>query len=673
VASFAYRPSLDGLRTVAVGLVVLFHCGLTTFAGGFVGVDLFFVLSGFLVTSILWAEVAETGRLRFGGFYSRRVRRLLPAAVVVIGITSAFFVLVAPVTRRLPWVADAQSALLYFANWHFLEQGNDYFGADIDRSPFLHFWSLSIEEQYYLFLPVLLLVLWRLGRGRKWVPLLALTILFALSLAAQVHWGGVDVNHAYYGTDARLYQMFAGSVLALLVHWGWSVRDRVAGALAAAAVVVLLLASTDLVSWSASDRGIAAMVAGTALVAGLVGHETGPIARLLSLPVPVYLGRISYGIYLWHWPLMLALKGMFDLPVSLLTLSVAAGATALAALSYRVLEMPIRTGRWGTRFPVGVVLGGLTTSALVAGVFVSPVLGAPIRPALMLTAPVDHQLHPPTPASDLPVPSGIDWRRIAKDIGPDDVHCTRRDLTRCIAHRGTGPRVVLIGDSHARALAPMFTKLAQEQDFTLMLNLVSACTWQRGLENFNQPKSNREQCAAARSSWYDDVLPRLHPNVVILSSMARSAPNWGKYIRLDGAPAGLSRRELWTRATRDTLDRIKATGARSLLIDSLWGTGGFDPLDCLSTAKTQGECTVAAQPRTLVDDVYAQVAKHRKSVFAVDLNPVFCRPGPACEPLDGRVVVWRNPEHYSTAEPVKRRDEVARLIRRTGVWHTTAD
>src|SRR4051812_24818470 len=156
-----YRPDLDGLRTVAVYLVLLFHAGLTWFAGGFIGVDLFFCLSGFLVTSVLVTELQATGSLRVGRFYSRRVRRLLPAAVVVVVATCLAFLLLWSVVRRVSLVGDAVSALLYYANFHFLAASGDYFATDIDKSPFLHFWSLSIEEQFYAFFPVLLLLLFR--------------------------------------------------------------------------------------------------------------------------------------------------------------------------------------------------------------------------------------------------------------------------------------------------------------------------------------------------------------------------------------------------------------------------------------------------------------------------------------------------------------------------------
>ena len=214
--SWSYRPALDGVRCLAVYVVVLFHTGVGAFAGGFVGVDLFFVLSGFLVSTILFEELADTGRLDLAHFYDRRVRRRLPAALLVVLATGLLAVVMLSTVRRAPLVGDAQSALLYVSNWRFLSQSNDYFAAtEVGASPFLHFWSLSIEEQFYFFFPLLLIGLARAERRRPGITLRVLGGLFAASLAAQLFWAFVDANHAYYATEARLYQLLAGSLLAL--------------------------------------------------------------------------------------------------------------------------------------------------------------------------------------------------------------------------------------------------------------------------------------------------------------------------------------------------------------------------------------------------------------------------------------------------------------------------
>jgi peptidoglycan/LPS O-acetylase OafA/YrhL len=218
VDRWTYRPELDGLRSVAVYLVLLFHCGIGAFGGGFIGVDLFFVLSGFLVSHVIWAQVDKEGSSRpghlLGWFYARRVRRLLPAAVVVIVVTAAAQLLVASEPQRVGMVRDGQSALVYLSNWQFIADARDYFAADsVNASPFLHFWSLSIEEQFYVALPLVLLLLVRLHRHAVAV-LLVLVAVVGGSVALQVWHASSDPTYAYYATETRIYQLAAGVLLA---------------------------------------------------------------------------------------------------------------------------------------------------------------------------------------------------------------------------------------------------------------------------------------------------------------------------------------------------------------------------------------------------------------------------------------------------------------------------
>ena len=385
---WTYRPELDGLRTIAVYLVLLFHTGLSWVEGGFVGVDLFFVLSGFLVSNVILSEIDRTGSLRVGNFYARRVRRLLPAAVVVILATSLIFVLVAPVVRRLPMVEDAQSSLLYFANWHFLSASSDYFAADVDKSPFLHFWSLSIEEQYYLFFPLLLLVLIKVAKRLtlSLTATLAITIgvLFTASLAAQLYWAQVDTSRAYYGTDARLYQLLAGALLAVLL------RSRPIAAPAAGRRCRGRHRSRRHprrrqrpARRGPSARGLLATVVSVLAIGGLTLSERSWSARLLSRRTPVFLGKISYGTYLWHWPVILVLGEVLDaspIAVAVMTMAVATG---LAAVSYEVIEMPIRKGQLIDRLRWTPAVIGVVTSAVVAMTLVPWVLESERKPALV--------------------------------------------------------------------------------------------------------------------------------------------------------------------------------------------------------------------------------------------------------------------------------------------------
>ena len=484
MTSLTYRADLDGLRAIAVYLVLLFHAGMVTVGGGFIGVDLFFVLSGFLVTGVLLREVDQRGTFALGAFYARRVRRLLPAAVVVIVATAAFQLLVGSLPARMELVDDAQASLLYVVNWHFILESRDYFGAELGEStsPFLHFWSLAIEEQFYVFYPLLVLLVLRLAARPMRALAVVLTVLMVASVGLQVWRAASDAGYAYYASETRLYQLVAGALLALAVC---SATQRVSrrGALVAASggvvgLVALLLVASRWVEVSPSTRGLLATVAGVLLIAGLWFAPQGRLARLLGLPLPRFLGQISYGTYLWHWPVLLVVLQVFDVRPLVAAVVGAVVATALAALSFTVLERRIRHaphlagGRWS------VAVGGVTVSALVAVLVVAPVLETDRRPALA-TADIEAAA-PAASALDRPVPQGLDLVAAKADVGPGTPMCTPEALDARVRVRGDGAHVLLLGDSQARMYVPALEKLARRHDLTLSTNVVPACAWQLG-------------------------------------------------------------------------------------------------------------------------------------------------------------------------------------------------
>ena len=660
--SWSYRPALDGLRTVAVYAVLLFHTGHPWALGGFVGVDLFFVLSGFLVTSVLLSEIDRTGRLNVGMFYARRVRRLLPAAVVAIVATCAVFVLISPVTDRVQLVDDAQSALLWFANWHFLGESGDYFATDVDRSPFLHFWSLSIEEQFYVVFPVALLLLMK--AGRRWT-IRVLGLLLLASVASQVYWSQADATHAYYGTDARIYQPLAGVVLALVVHRLPRGGGRSWATAAAAGLAAILLLSSGLVDVSPSWRGLAATLAAVCLIASVTVADTSLVARALSQPVLVFLGKISYGTYLWHWPVILALQEVLATSPRVIAVLTVALSTGLAALSYEVLEKPIRTARLLDRLRWAPAVAGVVISAFVAVTIVPGLLGLDRRPAL--TAGGGGPENVPTQRA-LSLPDDVDWEAVVSDRGGTG-WCPADDPEACIVREGSGPHVLLVGDSQAQSLVPMFETLAEEHDLTLSLNVIPGCMWQEDLYNTKLSEEGLKNCEEARVGWYDEALPVLDPDLVVVMVRPRDdEAEWTDSVRRrDGVEQPLARMTL--KASRDTLRTLEQLVPRTVFVNRIVMPETFDPADCLTTSPDPNDCVVPVPVGGTESDSFAQTEATRSSkVDVLDLNPAFCPDAPVCLPVVDDEVVWRDDHHVTATYATSRREAVWKILTATGAF-----
>lgn len=363
--ALAYSPALDGLRALAVIAVMLYHGGSSWLGGGFLGVDVFFVLSGFLITTLLLLEHERAGRLDLVAFWGRRARRLLPALflvlVAVLGY-AAFLSGTAAATIR----SDALATLFYVSNWWFIASGNSYFAQFQDPSPLTHTWSLAIEEQWYVLLPLALVLLLPRVRSRRPV-VLGLGVL-ALISALEMAWlasPATDASRVYYGTDTRLQSLLVGATLAAVLTPGALERFRVparwAGPLALAAVLGLMVVITERTSWLYEGGFLVFALASAALVVSVQAHPEGVVARAFAWRPVVRVGRISYGLYLWHWPVYVVLSpartGMSGGNLLVLRFLVT---FALATASYYWVEMPIRRGALGrlrSRQRLAVVLG----------------------------------------------------------------------------------------------------------------------------------------------------------------------------------------------------------------------------------------------------------------------------------------------------------------------------
>ncbi|MFL6107681.1 MAG: acyltransferase family protein [Marmoricola sp.] len=673
---FTYLPQLDGLRAIAVYLVLFFHARVGLAGGGFIGVDLFFVLSGFLVSNVIFSEIDKDGSFRLGNFYARRVRRLLPAAVVVIVATAVASVLVFDVVRRVEMVGDARAALLYYANWHFLGQSTDYFSQDLQESPYLHFWSLAIEEQFYVFFPILIALLVRFRTRFARSAALVLGVLFVGSVASQLYWSGHEANHAYYGTDARLYQLLAGVLLALLLRSRRELFEGVRGAVAMLVGLVGLLVFAsglfDAATVSPTWRGFAGALFSVLLIGSLAALPHGWLSRILSHQVPVYLGKISYGTYLWHWPVILVLREALTVGPNGIAVLAFVLSSGLAALSYQIFELPLRTQPRLVRLRWSAVVAGLTTSALVAGFVVAPVLEANRRPALAAASAstgtgATTATRTKIPG-DGPVPAGVNFKAAVRDRGHSK-NCPATNLDACMVVRNNGPLVLLVGDSFANMLGPMFIKLAKEKGFSLAQNVVEGCPWPADLADFSQNAGLRAECTTARATWYDKALAELKPALVVMVMKPRDLrPAANKLMRSrSGALAGAPLSQLMYTTMADTTKQVVRSGAKVLMIQSVLDASPDRPLDCLARATRLSQCAVEYPSVAPPSDGYMQaLAASVKGAYTTSINSVVCPYPPVCVPYLNGQIVFRDRHHIMTGFAVANRDKIWSLIQKTG-------
>ena len=388
-------PALNGIRGIAVALVLVGHGGIPGVAGGFIGVDVFFVLSGFLITSLLLDELGRTGRVDLGGFWIRRARRLLPALLIMV-LAVTFTRTLFPADAVAALRTDAVAAFLWAANWAFVAHKTDYFSQGETPSPLQHTWSLGVEEQYYLIWPVLLVavavLLAAIARHRRRTATLAkvrvavvgLAVVGTLASAAEsiLMAGDASLNRVYFGTDTRAQALLIGAAAAALLvrDWpalmaGWSlIRSRWAKWIARVVPVLglaVLAMVVHVATGSAAEfrHGLLIVVAAAAVavVAPVALDQGGAVARVLSLRPLVWLGVISYGVYLWHWPIFLVLNGERTGWSGWRLFAVRCVATlVVAVLSWWLVEQPIR--RWQ---PVNIPQLRLAAATLATAVAVT--------------------------------------------------------------------------------------------------------------------------------------------------------------------------------------------------------------------------------------------------------------------------------------------------------------
>ncbi len=401
---FRYRPGLDGVRALAVAAVILYHGDVSWAKGGFLGVDVFFVLSGYLITSLLLRELEQTGGIALAAFWTRRIRRLLPALFLVLVAVALYAVVWAQPTELTTIRGDGLASLFYVSNWRFIASGASYFQAFRAPSPLTHTWSLAIEEQWYLFWPLAMLLMMRVFRGRTQVVVAAivgLAICSAVAMAVMFHPGG-DPSRVYYGTDTRAQALLVGAAFAALtsglrptirldrLRRPWILQ--IAG-IGGAAIVATMVVRVDSAGTFLYRGGFLLAAVAAVLFVGAAAVD-GPVASVLSIKPLVAVGVISYGLYLWHWPIDVLLDeartGLSGLALFALRIGVTG---AIATASYFLVERPIRRnglaplGSWArARLRPAIVA---VTAALLVLLLVVSTEGATPAPSLAAISKVN--------------------------------------------------------------------------------------------------------------------------------------------------------------------------------------------------------------------------------------------------------------------------------------------
>lgn len=646
-----FRPDIQALRAIAVLSVLLYHLWPNRLTGGFVGVDVFFVISGYLITSHLVREREKTGRIAVARFWARRAVRLLPASLLTLAATAVGVLLWVPRSLWEQFLGEIGAAALYVQNWRLLFDSVDYLAADNQPSPVQHFWTLSVEEQFYVALPLLLIAAMALLRRVAWrkVAVGVLAAATAASFAYSLWLTAWSASEAYFSTLTRAWEFGVGALAAFLPLIAWRAMSN---ALAVAGVA-LIAASTVALSGATPFPGTAALlpVIGTALVVWAGG---GSFLAPVGAARPVaFTGAVSYAVYLWHWPLIVLLPYATGHPLTTVEkIAIAAASFALAWASTRFIESPVRLSPnlLARRRPRTVAAWA---AAGMACVLVFPVAAtAALRAeeqrvlaateSLVETLPdcfgaqaMDPELAPcENPELDayplVPAPvdaASDDSNRDACWSGPDE---TVLRVCSLGPDSGWDRHLMVIGDSHSNVFVGAYARIAEERNWRIDIAGHGGCYWTDALVERSTPVST-DACTAWRAEiagYVAESTEGVDAFVVTRSSDGRDADA----------------------ATVDGM--VSAWGARpdpSVPVIAIRDNPRMpaETIQCIE-ADPETANERCAQPADVVlhDDGQAAAAERDPNASVIDLTEFYCADG-TCPAVIGGVVVYRDGHHLT--------------------------
>lgn len=641
----SFRPDIQGLRAVAVALVILAHAGVAGFAGGYVGVDVFFVLSGYLITGLLLEERVATGTIRYGEFLARRLRRLLPAMLAMLLV-----VLIVSTIVLTPFEMRQQSrsfpyAAAWISNFFFSFAERDYFLALQDHDLFLHTWSLGVEEQFYLIWPWLVLlfvgfkarVADRLSQGK--VILVGFAMVFVASLVLSIYLSANLPLLAFYMMPSRFWQFALGSGVYVGMHMAFDWRavsmgrkGKIGAWIAGLTGVMLVICSAVLLSPDISYPGWYALApsfgAALLIAAGRISDRAaaGPI---LSSGLFVWIGDRSYSLYLWHWPILIlgtatGISGLVAGKLVLVALTV-----ALAMLSYRYIELPFWKGRFRTAIPKHVVVYAVTTiivSVTAYNALERQVFGSSVESL---------------------VADGYDPRMDADPrVYLSGLHCDTghfaTQVVPCALGNPTGERLaVLLGDSIGAQWSPAVSEVFPSPEWQILVLTKSACAIVDKTWHYNKAGGDYTVCTEWRNMVLD-YIDMIAPDVLIIGSSATynfTATDW-----VDG--------------TTRVLQRVAPSVGHVVLIA---GTPhlSFDGPSCLedpwrfSFRLINGDRECEEAMTETRSDVVANYLRQSASGFVnvgvVELGGLVCPDGRCAAQTPDGVVIFRDEKHITAS------------------------
>jgi peptidoglycan/LPS O-acetylase OafA/YrhL len=672
------RGDIQGLRAVAVAVVIAAHAGVTAMPGGFVGVDVFFVISGYLISALLFREVLVTGTVSIGQFWARRARRILPAATVVTVFTVLASLTVMSFLDARQVVVDATWASVFAANIHFAQQGVSYFAQGTGPSPFQHYWSLAVEEQFYVVWPLALFAVLALtrtfaGRNRQRLPrrtvMVLLLVVVAVSLSWSVHQTVASPTTAYFSTLTRAWELGIGALVALvpasavrkLAH-----RTLELMSLTGAACVV---GACLLITSETPFPGIAAIlpVGGTALVL-LAGHDHAStlVARVLSTEPFRIIGDWSYSLYLWHWPVLILPQYALARELTAFESALAVLVTlTLAAYSYQYVEMPFRNGRPAHRLPKRRALVLYPASAAMvfcvgAGAWVWTGAQADRgddNPPITVAGSDGTNVHVDTVAlvrasvaaaresraiPSKTQPSIMEMRDSIASVGDCDYEQNIRELCNMGEENGTRT-LVLIGDSHARAWIPAFNLINSAGDWKAYYLVKPQCTAAHVPVASTQSDEVFEECSDFQD-WVIEQVEDLSPDLVVVAS---SPPVNGVFDDDKRVTTTEGIIPLLRSGYDELFLELDAAADEVVLIRDV-PKSAQDPATCLTTGEpTLEDCVFEPVERSQVLGDVAVESASVSGARVVDPTPWLCYQG-ECPIVIGGLLSYRDTDHITT-------------------------